>query len=75
MTNEEHSVKRLADLAARELAALFRVSVEEAQNYLELADSDPFMQTPVEKVREDLRHRQKVPPTPRPGGCRSGLCC
>lgn len=46
-----------------------RVSLEEAQEYLESADSNPFMQAPVERVREDLRRLQdrgglddKVPP-------------
>lgn len=59
MTNEEHSIKRLAHLSARELSALLRGSLEEAQEYLESADSTPFMQAPVEKVREDLRRRQE----------------
>ena len=52
-------MKRLVDLSARELSALLRVPVEEAQEYLKSADSNPFMQVPVEQVREDLQHLQE----------------
>ena len=62
-------MKRLADLSARELSALLRVSVEEAREYLESASSTPFMQVSVGQVRDDIRHLQesgeldpKVPP-------------
>jgi hypothetical protein len=48
-------MRKLRDLMPEELAALLRVTPMEAQQYIESADSIPFMQAPVEKVKEDLR--------------------
>jgi hypothetical protein len=46
-------MKRLEDLSTQELADLLHVSDMEAQKLLESAG--PFMQTPVQEVREELR--------------------
>jgi hypothetical protein len=48
-------MKRLRDLPTKELSELLEVPARQAHEYLEAADSIPFMQAPVHEIREGIQ--------------------